>query len=870
VRFLAVLNEEASAMKITSVIAIALLASGLAPAATLTVTTTADSGGGSLRQAILDSNASAGVLDTIAFAIGSGVQTITPLSALPTITDPVVIDGSTQPGYAGTPLIDIAGQGLAAQSLFLTAGGSTIRALVLRGFDATAIWIKTGGGNLVEGCYIGIDPSGAAADGNNVGILIDSSSGNTIGGSTPEARNVISGNAGLGISLSGAPLTVIAGNFVGTDAAGVSALGNGGGIFLAAHSDDCTIGGTSGTAPGGPCTGACNLVSGNNGDGINVTGSFAGNARVSVQGNFVGTDVTGTMPLGNHSYGIQAGGGSSEAVIGGTSPAARNVISGNFSDAVNLGSGGGAGHAVLGNFIGTNASGSAAIPNGGYGVHVSATPGMTIGGGAAGAGNLISGNTSGGIYLAGFLTFDNVVQGNRIGTDAAGTVALPNGADGIRIEGSDGNTIGGPSPGEGNVAAFHPSDGVSVSNATGNTIRGNSLFENGDLGIDLFTNGVTPNDPADGDTGANDLQNWPVLTSVEAAVPQGAATRFQGILHSTPSTTYDLDFYENPACPPFPREFLESQTYLGTGQVTTDAAGTGAFDVTLPVAVAAGARIAATATDPDGNTSELSQRIVLSLLPAAGPAGGGSNVSIFGTDFLNGASVTIGGQPATSVVTVGFTTITATTPALAIGSANDVVVTNPDGSTGTLVKGWVADFLDVPSGHQFHAFVTKLVSNAITAGIGGGLYGVDNNTLRQQMAVFLLKARHGLCYTPQGCAGVFGDVPCPSTFADWIEQLAAEGITGGCGGGNYCPQNPVRRDQMAVFLLKSEHGSGYLPPTCAGIFPDVPCPSPFADWIEQLAAEQITGGCGGGNYCPGSPNTRGQMAVFIVKTFVLD
>jgi hypothetical protein len=185
------------------------------------------------------------------------------------------------------------------------------------------------------------------------------------------------------------------------------------------------------------------------------------------------------------------------------------------------------------------------------------------------------------------------------------------------------------------------------------------------------------------------------------------------------------------------------------------------------------------------------------------------------------------------------------------------------------VKGWVADFLDVPQGHQFYSFVTTLVSNAITVGVGGGNYGVDQATLRQQMAVFLLKAKHGLCYTPPPCVGMFGDVPCSSNFAPWIEAMANEGITGGCGNGNFCPTNPVRRDQMAVFLLKGEHGSSYVPPACAGIFPDVPCPSTFADWIEQLAAEQITGGCGNGNYCPLSNNTRGQMAVFITKTFNL-
>jgi hypothetical protein len=137
------------------------------------------------------------------------------------------------------------------------------------------------------------------------------------------------------------------------------------------------------------------------------------------------------------------------------------------------------------------------------------------------------------------------------------------------------------------------------------------------------------------------------------------------------------------------------------------------------------------------------------------------------------------------------------------------------------------------------------------------------------MAVFILKAKHGLCYTPPPCAGVFTDVPCSSNFAPWIEAMAAEGITGGCGGTSFCPQNPVRRDQMAVFLLKAEHGSNYIPPPCANAFLDVSCPSTFANWIEQLAAENITGGCGGGNYCPTNPNTRGQMAVFITKTFNL-
>jgi hypothetical protein len=303
--------------------------------------------------------------------------------------------------------------------------------------------------------------------------------------------------------------------------------------------------------------------------------------------------------------------------------------------------------------------------------------------------------------------------------------------------------------------------------------------------------------------------------------------------------------------------------------VTTDGTGLAAIDVTLPVNVEAGARISATATDPLGNTSEFSQRIPFSMTPSSGPAAGGTHLSIQGTDILDGATVTVGGAAATDVDVTSFNALTATAPALPAGGVHDVIVSNPDGSAGTLVKGWVADFLDVPGGHQFYSFVTTLVSNGITAGIGGGNYGVDQPTLRQQMAVFLLKGKHGLCYTPPPCQSDFPDVPCPSTFADWIEALADEGISGGCGGGNFCPTNPVRRDQMAPFLLKAKHGASYVPPPCAGIFSDVACPSLFADWIEQLAAEQITGGCGGGNYCPSSNSTRGQMAVFVTKTFNL-
>jgi hypothetical protein len=209
-------------------------------------------------------------------------------------------------------------------------------------------------------------------------------------------------------------------------------------------------------------------------------------------------------------------------------------------------------------------------------------------------------------------------------------------------------------------------------------------------------------------------------------------------------------------------------------------------------------------------------------------------------------------------------------PAFDPGTAHDVVVTNQAGISGTLRNGYIADFLDVPPANQFHDDVVKLVASQVTAGIGGGLYGIGDPVKRQAMAVFVLKAEHGICYTPPPCTpGIFADVLCPSPFADWIEAMFAEGITGGCGGGNFCPLDAVRRDQMAPFLLKAVHGPAYVPPPCASRFTDVPCPSLFADWIEQLALENVTSGCGGMVYCPSNPNTRGQMATFLVKALRL-
>jgi hypothetical protein len=585
----------------------------------------------------------------------------------------------------------------------------------------------------------------------------------------------------------------------------------------------------------------------------------AGESNV-IQGNFLGTDRHGTAPLGNgagiHSFDI-----ADRMVVGGPDPGDRNVISGNTIDGISFGSNS-IEHVIQGNFIGTDVTGTHDLGNGMDGI-------FAVGGFHTISGNLISGNGSSGMAIAGPSC---LIQGNFIGTDVTGTQPLGNGINGIFLFSDAADTlIGGTAPGAGNTIAFNGHRGIWIDllPATRNAIRRNSIYRNGTIGIELGGDGPTPNDDGDADTGPNALQNFPLLRSV---VSDGVTTTIQGAFRGAPNETLTLEFFSNP-CNFRPRALLQGQTYLGDAQITTDATGFAAVDVTLPVGTEAGAPVSATATDSLGDTSEFAQQIVFGIVPASGPGAGGTPVTISGTNFDLGVAVTIGGAAPGSVARVSDVQITAVAPALPPGSLNDVVVTNPDTTTGTLLKGWVADFLDVPDSHQFHDFVTTLVSNGVTVGCGFGNYCVDNPTTRAHMAVFLLKALLGFCFTPPPATGtVFADVPQTSIYAPWIEELARRGLTAGCGGGNYCPDASVTRAQMAVFLLNTAYGPGYVPPPATGTaFDDVPAGSFAADWIEDLVARGITAGCSASPplYCPANPITRGQMATFIVITFAL-
>jgi hypothetical protein len=481
--------------------------------ATITVTTTADDitagdGSVSLREAITaidagnglgDSDITAqipgifGSSDTINFNIsGSGRHTISPASALPTLTKPVLIDGTSQPGASANVLansdnattlilLNGANAGPSASGLFLGSGSdaSTIKGLDVFGFGRGDISIQSNL-NTIVGNALGFDLGGGPAVSPH-GVLIVNAANNLIGGTTPAARNLISGNFLDGVEILGVGLpatgNMVQGNFVGTDPTGTSALGNGGG------------------APAGA------------GGGVQLIGAESN-------------------------------------MIGGTQAGARNVISGNA--VAGILDNGAQNNAIHGNFLGVGADGVTAVPN--------AT----------------------GVWL----------MSPNTGTPAQN------------------NLIGGTQAGSGNLIEFNSGTGVILSGgaSVGDAIVGNSIFSNGGLGIDLGNDGVTLNSPGGPHSGPDNLQNFPVITAVNHGQ---SATTIQGTLNSTPLSTFRVEFFSSTVCDP--SGFGQGQTFVGFSSVSTDGSGNASYSTMIPFSIPADASVTATATDPASNTSEFSR-----------------------------------------------------------------------------------------------------------------------------------------------------------------------------------------------------------------------------------------------------------------------
>lgn len=495
----------------------------------------------SLREAITAANNTTGV-DAIHFDIpvdadpgcdaASGVCTIQPSdSGLPYISDPVTVDGTTQPTFAGTPVIELDGSltGADVNGLAIWAGSTTIRGLVFNRFaNNSDLVFWTSGANIIEGNFFGTDPTGTIARGSLNAVHLYGISGNTVGGTATPARNLFSGGS-MGVALNaGANASTVLGNLFGTDVSGSSALGN-------------------------------------DGNSVLITGSSWNNT------------------------------------IGGMEAGATNVLSGALDGATTL----------------------------------------AIGSGSSG----------------------NLVQNNLLGTDITGAGALGASGTAMLIFESNGNTIGGATAAANTIAYNQTGVFVVGDTATGNLIVGNTIFANAELGIDLCAvyslislpdstvircedpTQVSPNDDEDPDSGANNVQNFPVLTSIEHG-----STTIGGTLNSIPSSTFNLDFYSNSSCNPSIHG--EGEIWLGSEVVTTDAAGDAAFSAFFAADVPPDHFVTATATDADHNTSEFSRCLVegpdleigLDVTPDPVQAGGGLVYTItvdnFGLGDSTGVTVT--------------------------------------------------------------------------------------------------------------------------------------------------------------------------------------------------------------------------------------
>ena len=674
-----------------SFFALLLLPQHHAFAATFTVTNTNDSGAGSLRQAITDANGTVAT-DSITFSVGSGAIQISPTSALPPVTRPVTIDGTTQPGFSSTPIVEITGTNAGSSSRgFYVSGngaGSTIKGLIINRFNAQGIFIDTSNVTII-GNYIGTNAAGTAAAANAgdgvaifSGTSLASANSNIVGGTTAAERNVISGNTGNGVGITAqddgdASSNVIHGNYIGTNAAGTGAIANGGdGILInqtgsgSPTASNNVIGGTTGTTPDGSCTGDCNLVSGNGANGIGIWHS--GVTGTTIAGNFAGTNVSGTGKVANGNIGVEVNEAPNNTV-GGTTASARNLLSGNLGAGLFITGAAATGNNFYGNYIGTNTNGTANLGNTRMGIGIGSSPGAvgansnnigagtgtTPGGACTGACNLISGNGENGVFISGSESFGNSFKGNYIGTNAAGTGSIGNTLDGIgifntpntaigtsnanerNIISGNGNSgviiVGGASTGnriEGNYIGMTTSgttlgntySGVAVTSATDTAIIGNNTAFNGRLGIDLDNNAaINRNDANDPDGSANRLQNFP---NVYGAKTVGSTTKIGGQLNSTPSTSFQLDFYSSDGCDAgVPNNFGEGQNYIGATSVSTDVYGNTAFSFTPGSPVTGGKYITATATRKVGGTpdetSEFSQCILVNVSKPALTNGAG-------------------------------------------------------------------------------------------------------------------------------------------------------------------------------------------------------------------------------------------------------
>jgi CSLREA domain-containing protein len=612
-----------------------------------------------LRAAVQEANSLSGS-DTIEFDIaGGGPHVIQPSSALPAISPGVItLDGASEPDYSSSPVIEIDGTNAGADvDGLVLRRSSVVRALAIVNFDGDGLVLDgtfsstiqnnyiglkadgSAGGNGSAGIYItnnsdsnliqdnvisendgrgifigvgdsddntiagnliGTDPSGSTAMGNFFeGVLVNGVSGTTIGGTSPSTRNVISGNGSGGVLITGgATSTTVSGNYIGVAGDGQTALGNG---SNGPSSGVEASSGATGTTIGGTASGATNVVSGHADDGVLITGS---GTAATVQGNRIGTNAAGDARVSNDASGIEVASGAS-ATIGGTTSGAGNVIAGNDEYEIRLGTNG---NTVQGNYLDTNANGDDLGSS--FNALRVAGDNNQIGGTSASAANVVGHTNTHAVYLTGSV---NTLQGNYVGEMPDGTPVGTAGVS-VRVAGS-GNTIGGIGAGEGNTLA-HAGWGVSIESGTGHTVRGNRIYDHSQdphgITFDRFSGSPTSNDAGDSDTGPNRQQNFPEIQSADYDSGADEVTVTYQV-PSDPSLTgsgasaYDLaiDFYRADANG-------SGSAYLSTDTYTTTDYNNGPskqITFTPAAAVTRSDKVVATATDANGNTSEFTATV---------------------------------------------------------------------------------------------------------------------------------------------------------------------------------------------------------------------------------------------------------------------
>jgi CSLREA domain-containing protein len=646
----------------------------------------------SLREAIIAANNTPngiGGIDQILFNIAdpliAGAHTINLESALPTISTSMSINATTEPDFfsnASQPMVVLNGNGVIQNGITINALGSNsnIRGLIVQGFTDNAIYIQansdgntiagnylgqinaqgieatalnanggsgvriegsfntigganlsdrniiagnyagisvvSGGFNRVMGNFIGTDASGARSVANrDSGIHLEATNSNLIGGSTIAARNVISGNLKNGILLDmGANRTSIFGNYIGTDSTGLIAVGNNqlDEIFYAG----VTVLDSIGTQVGGGLIDHGNVISGNFGHGVTLGNNAMGSV---IAGNTIGLGSDGLTVIGNSKYGVKIS--TSNVLVGGTIAADRNVISGNSQGGVYITGADATENRVQGNYIGTDRNGQLDRGNtlSGVAIDLGASRNQ-IGGAVAGGGNVISGNNLNGVALEA-LARGNDVSNNFIGIGSDGVTAIGNSASGVRLsDGASNNLIGGTARIFHNKIMHNEGAGVLVSNTgvspTGNAILGNEIALNSGLEIDLGPDGVNTNDLGDGDSGVNQLQNFPVLTSASSIA---GTTTISGYINSEANSSFRLEFFSSNTADLSGHG--DASTYIGFLVVTTDNSGNAYFTATLAgLSLGAGQFVSATATQFMGaviyrSTSELASNIVVGATP---------------------------------------------------------------------------------------------------------------------------------------------------------------------------------------------------------------------------------------------------------------